>query len=77
MTINEKVDALLKHVNWETYNREPFQQAVFDLILEYSEWLDQQGLVVGDGMTIPAIARRATEQDTRTHEELVNEFLKS
>ena len=36
-----------------------------DVILRYSEWLDSQGLIVGD----------AESDDDRTHEELVEAFL--
>jgi len=72
-------EQILRHINWETYNRDElrqlFQNLDEQLLLKYSEWLDQQGLVVGDGVTMVSIAQRATRQDKRTHTELVQEFL--
>lgn len=37
----------------------------FDILFEYSEWLDGEGLIIGD----------KASRDKRTHEELVTDFL--
>lgn len=45
-------------------------------LLEYSEWLDQQGLIIGDGNPVElAIERKIPGSDMRTHSELVSDFL--
>jgi len=44
----------------------PAMTEVFDRLFAYSEWLDGQTLIVGDDAS----------GDTRSHEDLVNDFLK-
>jgi hypothetical protein len=47
------------------------------VLVRYSEFLDQQGLVVGEGGVTEAVARRSTGEDKRSHEQLVQDFLTS
>lgn len=48
-----------------------------DVLTRFSEWLDQEGLVIGDGMT-PADwdnARKVPGEDRRSHEQLAKDFI--
>lgn len=46
-------------------NHESLRQQVFDLLHRYSEWLDSDQQLI----------REETEDDKRSHEDLVREFL--
>lgn len=58
-------------------NASPLEPA--DLLMEYGEWLDSQGLLVGDSAVESEWRRLQTikkpGEDQRTHEELVEDFL--
>lgn len=48
----------------------------YQTLLAYSEWLDGQGLVIGDGSpVINSVMRKLPGEDMRTHSDLVAEFL--
>lgn len=49
-------------------------ESISEVIFAYSEWLDSQGLIVGDEVELER-AGGEKGPDTRTHEELVHDFL--
>lgn len=47
-----------------------------DILVEYSEWLDGQGLVVSDGSPLTSeVPCKQPGEGTRDHSELVRDFL--
>jgi hypothetical protein len=52
------------------------EMAIKNTLLEYSEWLDSQGLLVGDGVHWTSVPRKKPGEDERTHTELVEDFLR-